>query len=293
MDAKLLVVQAISPLHAGTGQGVGVIDLPISREKATGIPFLPGSTLKGVFRDACTDSSMRTKVFGPDTGNAELHAGAVTFSDARLLLLPVRSLHGVFAWVTSPLLLHRLKRDAANTPAPLAFNIPAPADGECFVSNDGEGLSMEIDRDKKKSAVVLEDLALKFKRKAEVTAWAGWFGQTLFVQDTDMQNALKARLCIVSDNVLNFLLETATEITARIQIDDDKKTVKEHMLWYEEALPTETVMVSLVVAANVDKSNARTADVFAEVKRLSDNKTLQFGGKATVGRGLCNATLLG
>lgn len=107
MDAKLLLVQAISPLHAGTGQGVGVIDLPIAREKATQIPFLPGSTIKGVFRDACNDNGLRTKVFGPDTNNADLHAGAVTFTDARLLLLPVRSLRGVFAWVTSPLLLRR------------------------------------------------------------------------------------------------------------------------------------------------------------------------------------------
>lgn len=291
MDAKLLFVQAISPLHAGTGQGVGVIDLPIAREKATGIPFVPGSTLKGVFRDACTDPAMQVKVFGPDTNNAELHAGAVTFSDARLVLLPVRSLHGVFAWVTSPLLLSRLKRDAQNSATPLAFEIPTPAEGGCLVSDQGEGLSMDIGDNKQ--AVVLEDLALTFTRRSEVTAWAGWFEEKLFAQDVDMKNAMKARLCIVSDDVLNFLLETATEINARIQIDDDSKTVADGQLWYEEALPTETVLVSLVVATNVDKSKAKVADVFAEVKELSDKRTLQFGGKATVGRGLCNATLLG
>lgn len=291
MDAKLLFVQAISPLHAGTGQGVGVIDLPIAREKATGIPFLPGSTLKGVFRDACTDIALRTKIFGPDTGNAELHAGAVTFSDARLVLLPVRSLHGIFAWVTSPLLLHRLKRDAANTPAPISFNVPAPAEGECFVSDPGEKLSMNIGDTK--PAVVLEDLPLIFHRSPDVTAWAGWFGTTLYAQDGEMQNALKSRLCIVSDDVLSFLLETATEITARIRIDDNAKTVAEGQLWYEEALPTETVLVSLVVAANVEISKAKSAEVFAAVKALSDNKTLQFGGKATVGRGLCNGWLVG
>src|SRR3990172_983710 len=111
MQAKLLLIHALSPLHAGTGQGVGVIDLPIAREKATQIPFLPGSTLKGVFRDACTDPTLRTNVFGPDSGNPDQHAGAVAFTDARLLLLPVRSLMGVFAWVTSPLLLRRLSRD--------------------------------------------------------------------------------------------------------------------------------------------------------------------------------------
>ena len=49
MEAKLLLVETLSPLHAGTGQGIGVIDQPIAREKATGIPFVPGSSLKGGF----------------------------------------------------------------------------------------------------------------------------------------------------------------------------------------------------------------------------------------------------
>jgi len=70
MDARLLFVHALSPLHAGTGQGSGVIDLPIAREKATGLPFVPGSSLKGVLRDACP-KEWQTKIFGPDTGNAE------------------------------------------------------------------------------------------------------------------------------------------------------------------------------------------------------------------------------
>ena len=49
-ESRLTFIHALSPLHAGTGQGVGVIDLPIAREKATNLPFLPGSTLKGCCR---------------------------------------------------------------------------------------------------------------------------------------------------------------------------------------------------------------------------------------------------
>jgi CRISPR-associated protein Cmr4 len=285
MKSKLLLIQAISPLHAGTGQGVGVIDLPIAREKATGIPFLPGSTLKGVFRDACTDDTKRTNIFGPDTNNAELHAGAVTFTDARLLLLPVRSLKGVFAWVTSPLLLRRLKRDAQDA-APLSFKVPAPAENTCCVTEPC-GLNMKVDSAQK---VILEDLSLNpdFTQTADVSAWAGWLGQKLFPGDDAAQDDLKSRLCIVSDDTLAFLLETATEINARIAIDDDKKTVKKGQLWYEEALPSETVLVSLVVAATV-KSNP--TEVFETVDDIA-KKTMQFGGKATVGRGLCKATLV-
>jgi len=55
MTAQLTFVHALSPLHAGIGQGAGVIDLPIAREKATGIPFLPGSSLKGALKALCPD----------------------------------------------------------------------------------------------------------------------------------------------------------------------------------------------------------------------------------------------
>src|SRR5205085_7007457 len=105
MNARLLFTHALSPLHAGMGQGVGVIDLPIAREKATGIPFLPGSSLKGTLRDAylskcANDEQCKQKgykVFGPETTNADAYAGAVQFADQRLLLLPIRSLAGTFA----------------------------------------------------------------------------------------------------------------------------------------------------------------------------------------------------
>ena len=46
--ARLLFIQALSPLHAGTGQSIGAIDLAIARDRATGFPYLPGSSLKGI-----------------------------------------------------------------------------------------------------------------------------------------------------------------------------------------------------------------------------------------------------
>src|SRR5213080_58743 len=108
MQAKMLFAHALSPLHAGTGQGVGVIDLPIAREKATGLPFLPGSSVKGGLRDLAPDDDKHRRIFGPRTDNAEEHASSAHFSDQRLLALPVRSLAGTFAWVTSPYILRRL-----------------------------------------------------------------------------------------------------------------------------------------------------------------------------------------
>lgn len=289
MQAKLLLLHALSPLHAGTGQGVGVIDLPIAREKATGIPFVPGSTVKGVLRDACDDNN-KVAVFGPDTNNAELHAGSAQFTDQRLLLLPVRSLAGTFAWVTSPLLLRRFQRDAAAIAENFApAKIPSPANTEsCQVSQKGCVLTMG-----NASQVVLEDLLLTAQTDADVLSWACWLAAYLFPSSTDWQSTLKARLCVVHDDVLSFLLQTATEITARIALDDEKKTVKTGALWYEEALPTESVLSGLVIAASIKASGAKVDDVFKTVTKLTHGKTLQFGGSATVGRGLCQMHLVG
>lgn len=53
MHVVPFLLQAVSPLHAGTGRSADIIDLPIARMRSTGIPFVPGSSLKGVLRDAC------------------------------------------------------------------------------------------------------------------------------------------------------------------------------------------------------------------------------------------------
>ena len=42
------------------------------------------------------------------------------------------------------------------------------------------------------------------------------------------------RFAIVHDDVFTFLCETATQVDARVKIDDDTKTVEEGQLWYED-----------------------------------------------------------
>lgn len=287
MNARLLFVHVLSPLHAGTGQGVGVIDLPIAREKATSLPYLPGSSLKGTLRDLCSDDKARDAVFGPDTNKADDHAGSVQCSDQRLLLLPVRSLAGTFAWVTSPYILRRLKRDAQGTAITgLPADIPQPSLVEqCITVSQGCCLISS-------GKIFLEDLDLQLDtdsvRQQAASAWAEWIGLRVFPHEHDSgwRQMLSARFCVVHDDTLSFLLDTATEIIARIKLEDEKKTVQKGGLWYEEALPTETVLSGLIVATPVKKTEKTVDQIFQTLMNLMD-KPVQFGGKATVGRGLC------
>lgn len=284
MNARLIFVHALSPLHPGVGQGLGVIDLPVAREKATGLPFLPGSSLKGTLRDACAeDKTAQVLVFGPDTTSADAHAGAVQFSDQRLLLLPIRSLAGTFAWVTAPYILRRFAREARETAVSnLPTSIPQPAaPAQCCVAESGCAITVG-------QQVCLEDLDLSSIPDRAATLWAEWLAGQLFSGDRDWQQMLNARFCVVHDDVLSFLLETATEVIARVKLLEDAKTVQTGGLWYEEALPTETVLAGLVVATPV--KGASVADVFRTLKKLAP-RTIQLGGKATVGRGLCRISM--
>lgn len=125
----LLGLLAETSIHAGAGHSVGAIDLPIQREAHTDWPCVFGSAVKGALRtlaedrmcgEQIDDSGIVKKerrevlyaIFGPDTSKASEHAGALIVGDARLVLLPVRSLTTHFKWVTCPALLDRLRRDA-------------------------------------------------------------------------------------------------------------------------------------------------------------------------------------
>ena len=285
MKAKLFLLHALSPLHAGTGRGVGMIDLPIAREKATNIPYLPGSSLKGVLRDACTVDKTRELVFGPDTSNAETGAGAINITDLRLLLLPVRSLRGTFAWVTSPFLLQRLLRDTKTLKdVSLPTSIPLPIEDEtCLVVAEESKLFGSENQE-----VILEDIPLRADTDTTqdiVKTWANKLAEILFPGDANWKKTFTERFCIVSDDVISFLLEVGTEVTARIALESDTKTVKDGALWYEESLPSESILSGLVIA------NKSEEKVFSTITELTKTP-IQVGGNATVGRGFCKTRLV-
>lgn len=290
MTTQLTLIYALSPLHAGIGQGAGVIDLPIAREKATGIPFLPGSSLKGALKALCPDENMR-KIFGADpldVSSGNDYASPAQFSDQRLLLLPVRSLAGTFAWVTSPFVLRRFVRDLRDISITLPSNIPQPqAYDHCYIAGKTSKITISQGGNKR---VVLEDLDL-IPQNEDITSWATWIGSKLFDEET-WQTLLTERLCIIHDDVFNFLIDTALEITTRIKLKEDTKTVDTVTggLWYEEALPAETILYGLAQAIPVNSINVGSQEVFKELKKLI-NTAVQLGGKATVGRGLCRVQL--
>ena len=309
MIQRSVFIQALSPLHAGTGQAVNsVVDLPIARYRSTGIPFLPGSSIKGVLRDVLEERVPDTKerplnliCFGPKPDSEESEepqeqkekkrfAGAVVFNDARLLLLPVRSLRGTFAYVTSPLLLRLAQSDLAVTfPIPKLRRTPQgqggqPAQARAVVLPGSALLHGEY--------VYLEDIDCKIAKnppEAElvesVHKWGAWLAEQVFPDGE--RDLFSERFVVVDDETMTFLWETATQVDARIRINDKTHVVQEGALWYEESLPAESILVGLLAADRPRRPghDPLTAAILLDHVIGEGRKDLQFGGKATVGRG--------
>jgi CRISPR-associated protein Cmr4 len=279
MLTRPFLLHALSPLHAGTGQAAGIVDLPIARYRSTGIPFVPGSSIKGVLRDARRANGVENDdkllaVFGPDTDNAAAHAGALVVGDARLLALPVRSFRGTFAWVSSPLLLELARRDLGE--AASGLNLPSLAGRAARVTN-GSACLFE-------NKIYLEDLDLPAQGDPVCEGWASFLARFVSPREDIL---FSKRFAVVDDDTMSFLMETATQLDARVRLDPTTRTVAQGALWLEESLPPESLLLGLLAADRSRKKDfemtARDVLDFA----LAKETVLQLGGKATVGRGRC------
>lgn len=268
-STDLLLWSALTPVHSGTGQGgSGVIDLAIAREVATQFPILPASSIKGVLRDGQNDDESNKRFGHKDA------AGKLTFTDARLLCLPVRSYKGTFAYVTCPLIIRRLKRElSALALTEHAERLPElPADLPAVSSPEGHpdgGLAVHVSDSSAlvhKDKVLFEDIDLVAKICPAATKLA-----KVLAEWTGLEDGLKQRLAVVSNDVFSYFSETATEVTAHTSLDPDTKTVKSGALWYEECLPVESILSSLLIRDGIE---------------YVPSELLQVGGKGSVGRGL-------
>lgn len=282
---ELLYLHAHTALHPGAGTALGVVDLPVQRERHTHWPVIPGSTLKGVLRDACRrktgNNSDLFLAFGPEAADADKYAGAISLTDARILAFPVRSLRGVFAWVTCAAVLERLQRDLTLTVASATADRftppPAPAREKALCRQDSPLL---IDGD----TLVLEEF--EFERVGDGDTVADWVAVRA-VEDGPTADRLKSHLVVLHDDDFTHFVRHATEIVARIGLDYQRKTVKSGALFYQECLPAETLFYALVFANAGRRESSTGAPGIMSYLRNNLPPFLQIGGDETTGKGIC------
>lgn len=318
LESRMLFIYVETPLHTGAGTGVEAIDLPIQRERTTGYPMAQAPGIKGALRSEVLEKKKDEKkgevtvVFGPDTTGANdnsLHAGAFSPGDGRILLFPVRSLSGVFAWTTSLDALQRWRREAV---AAGFANLPQIPDSEpettkeatfCFASGSGAMVD---------GSVVLEEFAYRVNKEVKVKLLAQWLAKYALPADSAYdwwRKQLPEKLIILPNDDFRDFTQYATEVLTRIRLDPDTKTVQKGALWTEEHLPPDTLLFAPVRATRFrvtakelkklpvpqtwkDLLDKQEAQLQAQtiLNWVSDRENiphrLQLGGDETVGRGI-------
>ena len=115
----LVLLRAITSIHAGTGRAGGTVDLPIQRDEYD-YPCIYSSSIKGALKTALLHAFAKTPgsdyekargavqaLLGSDPEEGESFESSIAILDAYLLAIPTRSLKGVYAYLTSPFLLKR------------------------------------------------------------------------------------------------------------------------------------------------------------------------------------------
>ena len=276
MTNLVLGLLAETFIHSGTGRNEGAIDLPAAREAATDYPFIPGSSIKGTLRDySCgywteadgqdQKTDKRTEQCFGKEGTEQ--AGGLLVSDARLLLLPVRSLNGAYKWATCPIVLERLRRDLER----MNFSNVVPG----YITVD-EGNYLGKDEEK----LYLEERVFEHGDDLPENL-ASAIGDLVPHEETRAR--LSDQLVILSDKDFAWFARYALSVQARNVLDENKKSKN---LWYEESLPPDTLMYTLIAERT---KYSGMSDLKA---LLEKHPWLQTGGNETVGMGWFGLTVL-
>ena len=257
MKTALLGLLAETPVHPGAGSGMGVVDRPVAREAATDYPVLVGSSLKGALRDR-----METSNTGDSTARfgAPERAGDLLVADARLLLLPVRSLTGAYRWATCPHLIERYRRDLGRSSLRPCPDVVEVRRGSVLTSGTGS-LFLE-ERQFSICGAPADDL---------VNAIA-----PIILHD-ETRKRLSDQIAVMHDDDFSWFVRYGLAVQARNDLEHGTKRSKN--LWYEETLPPDTVLYALVMGRDEEALGALDP-LFA-----NGDPYLQAGGNETVGQG--------
>lgn len=310
-ESMITGIYTLTPLHCGTGQAAGAVDLPVAREHHTRLPILPATSLKGACRsrlrqDTSGESGAREKLvrlFGKELappadskaaktgsdadGDA---AGDLVFHEGQLLALPVRSLTRAFVYVTSPLVLERFDRMARGLGL-------AGFEDAALEELDRLGTGARVaHKDLAQKTLVLEDrvfAAGDVQQGATTEKVAERLAKLLPAAGARTSARLKAGLVVVPDAVLVDLASRTLPVHARIQLTDgkttdtwkDPQTGKQQSgnLWYEEVVPSDTLFAAFIGTRGGYGTESGDRDWFKTKFALHD--TAQIGGNETVGHG--------
>lgn len=288
-SADIMMLNTLTSTHPGSGTELSYVDMPIQREGHTGFPKIEAATLKGCIRSHLTESKIPEDelncIFGKsDSGD---FAAAVSMSDARLLFFPVKSVKGIFGWVTCPFVLDRFFKDyqrVAGRKFPCEWNLNLSG-----IITETSKLSHPVDN---KDLIMLEDYTYTVKKCDKFGALLDEIIEHL-PENTVTKDMIREHAVILSDDDFSSFVKYSTEVNTRIKIEPSTGTVSGNALFTEEYLPPECVLYSLLFFTNShlaqdDKTGGeiiKRNQVKEKFLKLFPGGTIQVGAHSTLGKG--------
>ncbi|PWJ90017.1 CRISPR-associated protein Cmr4 [Oceanotoga teriensis] len=294
-NAKMIYIKTLTPTHAGAGQTLQNVDMPIQRETNTNIPKIEGSSLKGsikhsIYRkikinekdvneeDVNEEEKMLNKIFGNDNGDS---ASRIGFTDAKLLFFPIKSTTEIYKLITCPYVLKRWVEDLEycekedlnyiNFDSIKSISI---SEGECISLNKGSQVLEEY---------IFENNENNKNKINEIT-------EILKKFDIEISE-IEKRIVILNDTDFIDLVSMYTEIITRNRIDPKKGVAENKGLFTEEYLPTETIMYFMALSSPdfFEKVDETSINPFDYLEKELDY-VFHVGGYSTIGKGLVKRT---
>jgi CRISPR-associated protein Cmr4 len=283
-DRRYGLIRTLAPLHVGSSEGEesGNLNL-IFRDPFTQTGIIPGSSIRGRFRNECQSTEATTansdiwygNSFGAITTDqttgkkkAFIKEGSVKFEYASLVWLPVFCPGQPIVWVSCPRLLRRYAACAKPSLKGIKLQEELPKRYTCskMKSEDRAG-------EKKRLFFNLGFIELDI-----VDNLQNWM-------PSGFDHSLQAsnRLVIVDDADIGMIHDMALYRQSRVKLDDDQKIVKN--FFNVEALPEGSILVFPVATKSQPEIPAWKP--FGEDR----GRELYFGGLESVGFGRCQVLI--
>lgn len=261
---------------------------PLPVEAGIDSPIL-GSTLKGIIRTAVEKESTEINLdeteytkFLRDAVSCLFLKNALGFTDARLLLLPVKSVNGVSGWVTCTTLLESFIKgldmtDVQRIPKlPCANTVPSG----CKLVSEENKIILEVLSGLKRehfiNDVILEELIFQVKEDEVCSKFSIWISDIL-----DFKK-MESNIMVLNDMDFSYILTNSTK----------------------EYFPIDTILYSLILTSTVFVGKDQDKNMRIQENRKNKEEIvmdyfvnglpafIQFGGNLKNGKSIVRTKIL-
>lgn len=289
--ADIVLIRACTNVHVGVGRSGGVVDLPIQRDEL-GFPSIYSSSIKGALKTSLLCAFMDkhrdfekakyaiNAILGPDPEEGESFESSIAILDAYLLAIPVRSLKGIYAYVTSPILLKKfleridlcskvnrrnrkqsdygsnnILKKIQSTTEKLIKHAEYMGKNQALCIGECERIIIDQPESLKETILLAEEFLLRIqkkfylKNKKEVEGSKDEADDEEKISSEDIKVlsdtlGLDRPLLVLHDDIARSIIDRSLLRLARIRLKRETKTV-EAGPWTEEYVPIKTLFYTL------------------------------------------------